>query len=87
VVEIQANSPISNGNYRPAGWLTGHTVNVTPTPPATYAQRVWWYTYGTANGPRIQLPGIPVTQLHETLSDEERAKSSNKEVALDVSNA
>lgn len=87
VVEIHANSPISNGNYRPAGWLTGHTVNVTPTPPATYAQRVWWYTYGTANGPRIQLPGIPVTQLHETLSDEERAKSSNKEVALDVSNA
>lgn len=87
VAEIHANSPISNSAYRPEGWLTGHTLNITPTPPATYAQRVWWYTYGTASGPRIQLPGIPVTQLHETLSEDERVKDSNKEVALDVSNA
>lgn len=87
VVEIHASTPIVNANYRPVGWLTGHTMNITPTPPAIYAQRVWWYTYGTASGPRIQLPGIPVTQLHETLSQDERVKESNKEVALDITNA
>lgn len=86
VVEIHASTPIVNANYRPVGWSTGHTMNITPTPPALYAQRVWWYTYGTASGPRIQLPGIPVTQLNDTLSQSEKSKESNKEVAVDISN-
>lgn len=87
VVEIHATSPIALANYRPVGWQTGYSVAITPMPPATYAQRVWWYTYGTPSGTRIQLPGVPVSQLYETLTADELAKESSREVAVDVSNA